>query len=135
MKALSLSRRPEAHLEAEILLALGHDTQIALYKNPVGQGYYGTVLPQIRKVLGGSPRLEAAVLQILYCNRVTYGLGVGSPDLVGIGRGGVFIGLELKSETGRARESQLIWHEAARARGARVEICKSVAGVRRLGNG
>ena len=85
-----------------------------------------TVLPQIRKVLAKAPKLQAAVLQILYCNRVTYGLGVGSPDLVGIGHGGVFIGPELKSETGRARESQLTWHAAARSRGARVEICKSV---------
>ena len=117
-------RRPEARLEAEVLLALGRDPAVAVYKNEVGAGYYGNVLPQIRQLLRGTPHLRP-VEQILYRSRLVYGLGVGSPDLVGIGRGGRFVGLELKVDHIVTPE-QLQWHEAARARGAKVEIVRSV---------
>ena len=119
-----MTRRPEAQLEAEILLAYGPDPTVALYRNEVGQGYYGCVLPILRQQLRGTPAL-AIVEGVLHRNRVTYGLGVGSTDLVCIGRGGKFCGLELKAGT-RPSKEQLIWHAAARSRGAVIEVVKSV---------
>jgi hypothetical protein len=56
---------------------------------------------------------------------VRAGLGVGSPDLIGA-VGGLFLGLELKSEHGRVSDDQLRWHAAARARGCLVEVVRSV---------
>lgn len=123
-----MRRRPEARLERDILLELGKDPTVALYRNEVGQGYYGCVLPQIRKLLEGSPHRDA-VLGILHRNRVTYGLGVGSPDLAAIGRGGRFTGLELKAGSSPSRD-QLRWHEAARRRGAVIEVVRTVEEAR-----
>ncbi len=129
--------KPEARLERELLLAIGRNPTVALYKNPVGEGYYGNIRPQIRdalKRLGPSP--FHAVDQILQRSHVTYGLGVGSPDLVGMGIGkcphcseavpGMFAGLELKSERGRVRVGQAEWHEAAASRGALIAAVRNI---------
>lgn len=119
-----MRRRPEARLEADILLALGQDPHVALYRNEIGQGYYGTILPQLRALLKHTSWMEP-VLEVLHRNRVTYGLGIGSPDLVGIGKGGRFVGLELKAGTQPSR-GQVQWHAAALSRGARIAIVRSV---------
>jgi hypothetical protein len=62
---------------------------------------------------------------------VTFGLGVGSPDIVGIssdGPGGVgrFVGIEIKTETGRVSPEQAAWLGAARKAGALVGVVRSV---------
>ena len=58
---------------------------------------------------------------------VPCGLGVGGPDLVGVETGtGRFLGLEVKTETGRVRPEQALWHTAAAARGARIVVVRSV---------
>jgi len=54
------------------------------------------------------------------------GLGVGSPDFVGVIRGGRSFCLEIKTETGRTRESQRQWHKAARDWGVFVAVVRSV---------
>jgi hypothetical protein len=60
---------------------------------------------------------------------VTYGLGVGSPDLVGIytDRRGVAcaFGVETKTATGRTSEDQRRWHWAAAARGMPTFVARS----------
>lgn len=69
--------------------------------------------------------------------RVHYGLGLGSPDLVGIRtvtitpehvgqRLGVFLGVEVKAAKGRVSEDQHRWHTVARDRGALVVVARSV---------
>lgn len=128
--------RPEARLERAILQELGREPDVLLLKNEVGQGYYGTIYPQIQKALARWPEARRAVEEILVRNRLTYGLGVGSPDLLALVRLShsdicVATGLELKSERGALRESQERWHAAARARvGFRTSETRSVEDAR-----
>ncbi len=115
--------RPEARLEREILKAIGRIPDLAIHRNEVGSGYTGNVYGALMKVM---PRDEFEVVrQVLVRHRITYGLGVGSPDLVGA-LGGRFIGLELKSDTGRLSDEQVQWHTAARRRGVAVFEVRSV---------
>lgn len=69
--------------------------------------------------------------------RVHYGLGLGSPDLVGIQtvtvtpehlgqRLGVFLGVEVKTPKGRVSDDQKRWHAVAAERGALVVVARSV---------
>lgn len=69
--------------------------------------------------------------------KVHYGIGLGSPDLVGIlpvtitpehvGQTlGVFLGIEVKTPRGRVSEDQERWHRIARQRGARIVVVRSV---------
>jgi len=124
-------RRPEARLEVDILLELGGDPRVALYHNEVGRGYYGNVRPQLVSALEPWPEAKRRALAILQRSRVVYGLGVGSPDLVCIGVGGAFVGGELKSATGRSSPEQIAWATAARARGARVDVWRSIEDARK----
>jgi len=130
-----MRRRPEARLERDVLLEFGADPTLALYRNEVGQGYYGCIrsllCDPVRGVLAGSPLLKP-VQHVLYRNRVTYGLGVGSTDLVGIQAPiGRFLGFELKAGSETSPE-QLTWHEAARSRGALIEVVRSVDEMRKV---
>lgn len=60
---------------------------------------------------------------------VTYGLGVGSPDMVGIytHRSGhaLAFGVEVKTATGRVREEQALWHQAMARRGLPTFVARS----------
>lgn len=56
---------------------------------------------------------------------VRYGLGLGSPDLIGCMRG-EFIGFEVKTARGVVSDDQARWHEHARSHGARVYVVRSV---------
>ena len=58
-------------------------------------------------------------------NRIPYGLGVGSPDLVGIAYGRL-LGIEVKTATGRIRPEQRAWLEAVTRLGGVVGVCRSV---------
>lgn len=115
--------RTEKRLERNVLLRVGKHPAVALYPNPVGEGYYGVVGPLLERAL--PLRIwEEVVRPILWRNRLVYGLGVGSPDLVGsvFGR---FWGVELKSEEGRLRPDQRKWHAAARARDCVIDVVRS----------
>jgi hypothetical protein len=58
---------------------------------------------------------------------ITYGLGVGSPDLVGILRpSGRMIAFEVKLPGKSPTPEQLAWHRAAAAAGALVVVVHSV---------
>lgn len=59
--------------------------------------------------------------------RVSFGLGVGSADLVGLLRGsGRFFGLEVKTATGRLSPEQVAWARAVTAAGGFVKCVRSV---------
>ena len=133
-------RRDEARLQREILLALGREADVLVHPNPVGQGYHGAARPALEQEFERVMRTFGAVVvrtarevtaSVLMRHRVTYGLGVGSPDLVGA-IAGTFVGLELKSDTGRISPEQTQWHAAARARGALVEVVRSVDEAREV---
>lgn len=58
---------------------------------------------------------------------ISFGLGIGSPDLVGILRGsGRFIGVEVKLPKLGLEPNQVAWHKAARESGALVYVAHSV---------
>ena len=58
--------------------------------------------------------------------KVKYGLGLGSPDLVGLLRPtGRLCGFEVKTPIGRVSKDQKLWHAAARASGGFVAIVRS----------
>lgn len=58
--------------------------------------------------------------------RVVCGLGTGSPDLVGVLRGGRAFCLEVKDGSGRLEPDQRRWHEVARKWGVFVAVVRSV---------
>ncbi len=123
-----MSRRPEAALEAEVLPEIAAIDGVSVFKNEVGQGYYGVVRPLLEKLAERGPAaFFAGWRSILYRNRVTFGLGEGSPDLVGH-KLGDFFGIELKSATGRMRTAQTKWHRIERAKGARLTTETTVGG-------
>lgn len=116
-------KRDEAILERRVLLAVGNEPDVALYTNPVGRGYYGCIYQLLEQAL--PPAAWEIAHGVLMRNQLTYGLGVGSPDLVGsvCGR---FWGLELKSPTGYVEPDQRTWHAAARERGCVVDVARSL---------
>jgi hypothetical protein len=118
--------RPEAVLERHILRAIGAEPDVLLCKNEVGTGFRGALIGALREALApfGREVVEVA-MATLTRHRTTYGLGTGSPDLVGAAAGR-WVGLELKSEKGRLREEQERWHAAARHRGAFVSVSRTV---------
>lgn len=56
--------------------------------------------------------------------KVHYGLGLGGADLIAI-TSGRFIGLEVKSPTGRVKPDQQLWADAVRRSGAFAAIVRS----------
>lgn len=119
-------RRPEAALEADVLEALHGLEGVSVYTNEVGQGFYRASLRQLEKLAEKGPSaLYAGWRSILYRNTLTFGLGEGSPDLVGHKRG-KFFGIELKSKTGRMRASQTKWHRIERAKGVPLITARTV---------
>lgn len=63
---------------------------------------------------------------------IRYGLGTGSPDLIGTLRGGQCLAIEVKTPTGHIRPEQKAWFKAAYAFGVRGGIARSVEGAFRL---
>lgn len=63
----------------------------------------------------------------LVVQHLTYGLGVGSADLIGcLVPSGKFLGLEIKTATGRLSEDQRLWLAVMAKRGALVGVVRSV---------
>lgn len=108
-------KRTESTAQAEILAALNRLPGVRVARNNVGR------------------------LQDRNGTWVAYGLGVGSPDIVGIYsvewrsyaitahtmRIAAAFGVEVKSEKGRLRLEQAQWHEAMRRRGLPTFVARS----------
>ena len=123
-----MARRPEAKLEAKVLPELSTIEGVSVFKNEVGQGYYGVVRPLLESLAEQGPgAFFAGWRSVLYRNRVTFGLGEGSPDLVGHRFGG-FFGIELKADDGRMRASQIKWHAIEREKGMQLTTERTVEG-------
>jgi hypothetical protein len=123
-----LRRRDEAKLERDIRNHFGGPDypDVLLCPNEVGNGYRRAVLDDLRKTL--PPATMAVVEPILRRHRVSYGLGVGSPDLA-LWVSGRSALVELKTEEGRLSEDQERWHAAAGRRGVRIDVVRSVAAM------
>lgn len=117
--------RPEKRLEREVLIRVGRTPELLIAPNLVGVCYRPAVLPILAAALRPFGRDALGVaMDILGRNRVTVGLGVGSPDIVGCYQGRAF-GWELKAPGGRLSPEQERWHAAARGRGLRVDVVRS----------
>lgn len=116
----------EAQLEGEVLAAVGRVPDLSLYKNEVGQGFTGSVEDELVKTLERmrlTGRELATVRAVLNRHRIRWGLGEGSPDLVGA-LAGRALGLELKGTRGRLSEAQIRWHAASRKKGVPVFLVR-----------
>ncbi len=120
--------RPEALLERTVLRSLGADPSVALFKNEIGEGYYGCIAPMLRQIVAPlGLDAYAKITNILYRNRVTYGLHVGASDLIAIvGPHGRLAAIELKSEHGQLRPEQRTFIERMRSLGAVAGTARSV---------
>ena len=112
--------RPEALLERQLLPALSRAIpELTLFKNEVGEGYYARIGPMLATALRPWPDAAREAMAILIRNRVSYGLRVGSSDLVGVlGPTGRAVFLELKAQGGRLTAEQAHFLDQMRARGA-----------------
>lgn len=120
-----MTDREESRIERLILREIGADPDVYLAKNEVGVGYPRRVLDMIETALKARhPEAWAIVERILQRNRIAYGWGVGSPDLMGA-LGQRLIGLEVKTPTGRLSPEQVTFHAAMRRRGLLVETVRS----------
>lgn len=100
----------ESERQARILLAVGALPGVRLFRNTVGEGYVG-------KRIQGPPDLVI----LSNSQRVTFGLQVGSHDLIGwistvitpdmVGRRvAIFTGGECKTDVGKISAQQRIFH-------------------------
>lgn len=93
-----------ARLKQRIRLALGAEPGVIIFNNPVGFD---------------SDR------------SIRYGLGKGSCDLIGV-VDGIFVGIEIKTGSGRPTKDQAAWIAAVRAVGAVAGVVRSVDDAREL---
>lgn len=121
-------RRPEAVLEREILRRFGQVPDLLVCKNEVGTGFTRGVMDEVLRALPACFHAEIAAIFRKWA--ITWGLGVGSPDLVGAVAGAALF-VELKAEDGVVSEAQRIWHAASARRGAPVDIVRSEADMER----
>lgn len=93
----------ELELQSRIRLSLGKRIDCVLFRNSVGTA----------DTHNG--------------HKVAYGLGKGSPDLVGFVRpSGRFIGLEIKTAVGRPSKEQLQWQQLINLGGGFARIVRSI---------
>lgn len=111
--------RREADVLRDVLRAFDGAADVRVWRNSVGT----------TEEWGASPT-GAAVAR-----HITYGLGPGSPDVVGVltvGGVGVMVGIEVKSPTGRVRPEQAAWLAAGAARGMVTGVARSADDARAI---
>lgn len=96
-------RQSEKAIQTAILAYLGEQSDLLAWRNNVGFARY---------------------------ERVTYGLAVGSADIVGVGPGGIFFAFEVKSLRGRPTDEQINWLERVVEKGGVAAVVRSVAQVK-----
>jgi len=91
----------ESQLQQEIRIALGREPDLVLWRNSVG----------VAQTDGRAQR---------------FGLCKGSSDLIGIGPGGLFFALEIKTKTGRIQPQQQLFVDLVNRRGGFAAVVRSV---------
>ncbi len=111
--------RREADVLRDVLRAFDGAADVRLWRNSVGT----------TEEWGAGPR------GTVQARHITYGLGPGSPDVVGVltvGGVGVWVGIEVKSPTGRVRPEQAAWLAAGAARGMVTGVARSADDARAI---
>lgn len=118
----------EAEVERDVLVRVGRMSDVLLLKNETGFGHPAVIKHLLQSALAPwGPEAVATALSVLQRNTMTWGLGVGSPDLIGTAgpgaRGG---GIELKRPVGGVvSEQQSRYHAAMRRRGCFAAVVRS----------
>lgn len=86
------------------------------------------IMSDIRKALNatGHVRVVRNAVGFDSDHKCRYGLGVGSPDLIGTLRGGRCFAVEVKTPRGRLSPEQAAWWHAASAWGVAGGVARSV---------
>ena len=105
---------PETKIQNRILLALS-EAGCTVWRNETAGAWMGK---QIHR--------EGDQVTLVNARMMTFGLAVGSPDIVGISSDGRFLGVEVKTKTGRATKEQLRFIEAVNKAGGIAGIARSV---------
>lgn len=124
--------RTESTIQTEVRAALAQRPDVLVWRNNTGVFWQ---LTEKSECMCCGARLLA--VGIRNASRVTTGLGVGGADLVGVQaidvtsehvgtRIGRFIGIEIKTDRGRASDDQKRWLAAAARYGAAAGIARSV---------
>lgn len=129
----------EAQIKDEVRLRLGKMPDVLLYNNPVGvlttadhRGVLDRLLTMMCLTRTGEAQSLVRATLSERPRKFRYGLCVGSSDLIGIGPGGRFLALEVKTAKGRATEHQLMFIELVKARGGCAEIVRSADEAQRV---
>lgn len=105
----------EAVIQHSVRLAIGGDPRAVVWRNNIGTARHfnapGDQCPNCKCKLD--------------IRRVEYGLTKGSADLIGLTDSGRFIGLEIKSASGRISPEQKMWLELVRSKGGIAEVVRS----------
>jgi hypothetical protein len=96
----------ESEIQARCLLASGREPGVRLFRNTVGEGWYGKVIAR-----------TATTLTLLHPRHVTFGLMPGSGDLIGWQRDGLFLSAEIKIPGEHMDKGQRNWRDRVIAGG------------------
>lgn len=126
----------ESEIQNAIFLAFGREPDVKLWRNNSGVAEEPVVTrAHVERLIGMLRRCEfMSALDLLLAllkqkPRFTrYGLGVGSSDIVGIVRG-LFVAMEVKTESGRVSKEQQKFVNLVNARGGCAAIVRSVDDV------
>jgi len=117
---------PETTLQNLIMLAIGRLANVRLFRNTVGVGWVGRLV----RHSGGEALIRPAV-------RTTFGLAIGSADLIGwrsvvvtpdmVGKTiAQFVSIEVKTSSGRLSPEQVTWRDAVEKAGGCAAVVRSV---------
>ena len=96
-----------------------------LFRNNVGQGWAGRF----------AKRTDDGTVTIRNSAPLHAGLCTGSSDLIGWTKDGLFLAVEVKTETGQPTVEQINFITAVRAAGGRAGIARSVEDAENIING
>lgn len=114
----------EKQIEVDVRDALNREPGVRVTRNNTGK----TAIPCASCLPKLCPRCAPRLVR-----PITYGLGMGGPDLVGlltlrtpIGAIAIPFGVEVKQEGRYAKKGQRAWHAVAERRGMQVIVARSV---------
>jgi hypothetical protein len=109
-KAVSDGPEAESQIQSAIRLAVGQLPDVRLWRNNVGKGVIVNVGQLIGILTSKSGGIRAAIAFLKLLRPVTWGLCVGSSDLIGIvAPRGRLLSIEVKSAKGTLTEEQEQW--------------------------
>jgi hypothetical protein len=127
--------RAERDIQWSIRYVLGRRPDVVLFRNQTGKteelGLSKKWVEAVYRELctGSVSKARTMVRDVVHAKGrwITYGLGVGSSDLVGcVSPGGNFLAIEVKTATGRASVEQLGWIQLIEKFGGVAGIARSV---------